>query len=239
MDWVRSMLAAAGTAFDHAGTGPVAIPLAFVLGVIGAVASACCALPVLSVVAGYAGTRTDRTMRERLISAAVFVLGAASALVILGVVAASVGQLAQTNLGRYWKLVAGMIAIVTGLVSMNLLPLNPLNAVHRMRLARGGSGWFGSLMFGLAGGGAVSVCTLACNPGVFIVLGAAALQGFTIWMAGILLAYSFGFALPLGALMFGVSTLAGTAGIRSAGTVVRYVAGLVLIAVGFYLLCSF
>ncbi len=67
------------------------------------------------------------------------------------------------------------------------------------------SGWLGTLVFGLVGGGAVSVCSLACNPGIFIILGAAMLQGFTFWMAGILAAYALGFSLPLGALMLGVS----------------------------------
>jgi cytochrome c biogenesis protein CcdA len=239
MDWVRGLLSGAGTAFDQAGAGPVAIPLAFALGLLSAIVSACCTLPVLSIVVGYAGTRTDRGLRARLVSAGIFVLGAALALMILGGVAAAVGQVAQTTLGRYWKLVAGMFAIILGLGAMNLLPFNPFGASRKVRVDKPGAGWLGVLLFGLVGGGAVSVCSLACNPGIFIILGAAMLQGFTLWMTGILLAYALGFSLPLGALLLGVSFATAAAKFKSVEVWVRRVAGIVLMAVGFYFLWTF
>ena len=239
MDWIRSMLAGVGTAFDQTNAGPFALPLAFLLGLLSAVVSACCTLPVLSVVVGYAGTRADRGTRAKLYSAGLFVLGAALALVILGGVAAAVGQVAQSTLGRYWKVFAGASAIVMGLGALNLLPFNLLGSSRMLRVDSPRSEWFGALAFGLVGGGAVSVCSLACNPGIFIILGAAMLQGFTLWMAGILVAYALGFSLPLGALMLGVSFAAASVKFKGAETVVRGVAGVVLIAVGFYFLWTF
>jgi cytochrome c biogenesis protein CcdA len=94
-------------------------------------------------------------------------------------------------------------------------------------------------MFGLVGGGAVSVCSLACNPGVFIILGAAVLQGFTLRMAGILVAYALGFSLPLGALMLGVSSATAAVKFKGMESVFRRAAGVVLIAAGFYFLWTF
>ena len=85
----------------------------------------------------------------------------------------------------------------------------------------------------------MSVCSLACNPGIFIILGAAMLQGFTFWMAGILVAYALGFSLPLGALMLGVSFATAAMKFKGMETVVRRVAGVVLIGVGFYFLWTF
>jgi cytochrome c biogenesis protein CcdA len=228
-----------GGAFDRTGAGPVAIPLAFALGLLSAVVSACCTLPVLSVVVGYAGTRSDKGTRARLVSAGVFVLGAALALVILGVVAAAIGQVAQSTLGRYWKLFAGILAIVLGLGALSLLPFNPFGSGRKLRMGSVKSGWLGALAFGLVGGGAVSVCSLACNPGIFIILGAAMLQGFTLWMVGILVAYALGFSLPLGALMLGVSSATAAVKFKGMESVVRRVAGVVLVAVGFYFLWTF
>ena len=239
MDWFRSLLAGVGAAFDHTGAGPFAIPLAFLLGLLSVIASACCTLPVLSMVVGYAGTRSDRGPRAKLLAAGVFVLGAALALVILGSVAAAIGQMAQSTLGRYWKLFAGILAILTGLGAMNLLPFNPLRSDPKMRMDSPKSGWLGALAFGLVGGGAVSVCSLACNPGVFIILGAAMLQGFTLWMAGILVSYALGFSLPLGALMLGVSFATTGEKFKGMESAVRRVAGVVLIGAGFYFLWTF
>ena len=239
MDWLRTILEGVGGAFDRTGAGPVAIPLAFVLGLLSAVVSACCTLPVLSIVVGYAGTRTDRGARARVLASGVFVLGAALALVILGGVAAAIGQVAQSTLGRYWKLFAGILAIVLGLGTLSLLPFNPFGSGGKLRVGSAKSGWLGALAFGLVGGGAVSVCSLACNPGIFIILGAAMLQGFTLWMAGILVAYALGFSLPLGALMLGVSFATAAVKFKGMETAVRRVAGVVLIAVGFYFLWTF
>lgn len=239
MDWFRSLLDGASAAFDRADAGPVAIPLAFVLGLLSAVVSACCTLPVLSIVVGYAGTRADRGIRAKVLSAGTFALGAALALVILGGVAAAIGQAAQSTLGRYWKLFAGIFAILMGLGSLNLLPFNPLASGRKLRVDPPRNGWLGALAFGLVGGGAVTVCSLACNPGIFIILGAAMLQGFTLWMAGILVAYALGFSLPLGALMLGVSFATAAVKFKGMEAGVRRVAGLVLVAVGFYFLWTF
>ncbi|MBA4388172.1 MAG: hypothetical protein C0404_09340 [Verrucomicrobia bacterium] len=240
MEWLRSILDSVGSSFDQTSAGPWAILLAFLLGLLSAIVSACCTLPVLSIIVGYVGTRSDSGTRAKLLSAGVFVLGAALALVILGGVAAIIGQVAQSTLGRYWKLFAGILAIVMGLGALNLLPLNPLGSGRKMKLGSSAkSGWLGSLAFGLIGGGAVSVCSLACNPGIFIILGAAMLQGFTLWIAGVLVAYALGFSLPLGALMLGVSFVTAAATFKGMETIVRRVAGVVLIGVGFYFLWTF
>lgn len=240
MEWFRTLLAGATAAFDQAGVGFVAIPLAFALGLLSAVVSACCTLPVLGIIVGYAGARKDNSLRAKLMSAGAFFLGAVLSLVILGTVAAMVGQVAQSTLGRYWKVFAGFVSIVMGLGSLNLLPFKFPQGKTKMGVNNHSSkGLFGAFLFGIAGGGAISVCSLACNPGIFIIIGAAVLQGVTLWMTAILVAYALGFALPLGALMLGVSF--GTAAIKFKGleTLMRVLAGVLLVAVGFYFLWTF
>lgn len=239
MEWFRTLLAGATAAFDQAGVGFAAIPLALALGLLSAIVSACCTLPVLGIIVGYAGARTDNSRQAKLLAAGAFFLGAVLSLVILGAVAAMVGQVAQGTLGRYWKLFAGVLAIVLGLGALNLLPFKLPQRKAKFGATSPSGGIVGSLLFGIIGGGAVSVSSLACNPGIFIIIGAAVLQGVTLWMTGVLVAYAIGFALPLGALMLGVSFGAAAIKFKGLETAVRGVAGAILVAAGFYFLWTF
>ena len=239
MEWFRSMLTSATAAFDQAGVGFAAIPLAFALGLLSAAVSACCTLPVLGIIVGYAGARRDNSLRSRLLSAGSFFLGAVLSLVILGAVAAMVGQVAQGTLGRYWKVFAGFVAIVLGLGALNLLPFKLPQGKAKFSVKSRSVGVLGALLFGIVGGGAVSVSSLACNPGIFIIVGAAVLQGVTLWMTAVLVAYAIGFALPLGALMLGVSFGAAAVKFKGLEAAVRGLAGVLLVAAGFYFLWTF
>ena len=219
------------------GLSPVAFPLAFLLGLVSAVATACCTLPVFGVIVGYSGTRKQADRRSSLFGAFFFMIGSVVALLVLGGVAGFIGQVAQSSLGRYWQIFAGVIAIVFGLATLNLLPFK-----LPQRKAGTGSrqgGLLGAALFGLIMGGAVSVCSLCCNPGIFIILGVAVLQGYTVWMLGILIAFAIGFSLPLAALVLGVSFGKAAIKAKRAESVIRVGAGIVLIGVGFYFLSTF
>ncbi len=74
MEWFRSLLTSATAAVDQAGAGFAAIPLALALGLLSAVVSACCTLPVLGIIVGYAGARKDNSLRSRLLSAGFYFL---------------------------------------------------------------------------------------------------------------------------------------------------------------------
>ena len=115
LKWVTDTLQAASM-------GPAALPLAFLLGLVSAVASACCTLPAMGMLVAYSGTREDANRRAALVSAVSFLIGTTLALIILGFVAGLVGQTAQAFLGRYWKLFAGVVAVLFGLATLKLLP---------------------------------------------------------------------------------------------------------------------
>lgn len=237
MEWIQSALEWTRTAFDNVGLSPAAFPLAFLLGLVSAVASACCTLPVLGAVVGYSGTRQQVDRRTNLLTAFSFMLGSTLAILILGGVAGFVGQVAQSYLGRYWKIFAGLMAIVFGLATLNLLPFKlPQRKVEEGRQSKG---LVGAAFFGLIMGGAISVFSLACNPGIFIILGVAVLQGYTAWMMGILAAFAVGFSLPLAALVLGVSFGKAAIKAKRAEMAIRTTAGVVLIGVGFYFLWTF
>ncbi|MHC4476975.1 MAG: cytochrome c biogenesis CcdA family protein, partial [Planctomycetota bacterium] len=164
MEWARALL-------EETGFRPVALPLAFVLGLVSAIASACCTLPFLGAIVGYSGTREDSDRRANLLAAIFFMLGTTIALVILGTVAGFIGQVAQDVMGKYWRVFAGLIAIFVGLAALKLLPFKlPTKTTGAKSRPKG---FLGAAAFGLVMGGGVSAASLCCNPGIFIVLGVA------------------------------------------------------------------
>jgi len=230
MVWAKAVL-------EQVGFRPVALPLAFVLGLASAVASACCTLPLLGAIVGYSGTRQDSNRKANLLSALFFMLGTTIALIILGAVAGFVGQVAQNALGKYWKVFAGLIAIFVGVAALKLLPFKlPARKIEGKSRPKG---FFGAAAFGLVMGGGVSVASLACNPGIFIVLGVAVLQGYTLWGMAIMAAYAVGFSLPLAVIMLGVSLGKSAIKAKRTESAMRIIGGVLLIIAGFYLLGTF
>ena len=230
MQWAKTVL-------EQVGFRPVALPLAFLLGLASAVASACCTLPLLGAIVGYSGTREDHDRRAKFLAALFFMLGTTIALIILGTVAGFIGQVAQDVMGKYWKVFAGLIAIFVGLAALKLLPFK-----LPTKTAGAGSrpkGLLGAAAFGLVVGGAVCVASLACNPGIFIVLGVAVLQGYTLWGMCIMAAYAVGFSLPLAAIMLGVSFGKMALKARKLEGTIRIAAGVLLVSAGFYFLATF
>jgi cytochrome c biogenesis protein CcdA len=160
-----------------ASMGPAALPLAFLLGLLSAIASACCTLPAMGMLVAYSGTREAANRQAAFVSAISFMIGTTLALIVLGFVAGFVGQAAQALLGRYWKLFAGFIAVVLGLAALKLLPLKLPGLNRKTESRSAGQGIFGTVVVGLLMGGGVAAASLPCNPGIFIVIGASVLIG--------------------------------------------------------------
>lgn len=219
-----------------ASTQPIGLIFAMLLGAVSAVASTCCTLPALGLVAGYSGTKADKTGKDLLKSALLFMLGTIISLMIIGAVSGFVGQVAQNTLGKYWKIFAGIIAIFLGLATLKLLPFNL--SFGKLNLKKLESNKFGTVITGFILGGIVAVSSLPCNPGIFIVMGAAILQGAVVWAMLLLGSYAIGFSLPLGALIFGISLGGLTLASKGMDKILRWSSGGILVAIGFYFLLS-
>jgi len=236
MELIQQLMDWASTVLEQTGFRPAALPFAFILGLVSAIASACCTLPVLGAIVGYSGTRQDDNRKGKFLTALFFMLGTILALVILGSVAGFIGQVAQDTMGKYWKVFAGLIAIFVGLAALKLLPFKlPSKTIEGKSRPKG---FLGAAMFGLIMGGGVCVASLACNPGIYIVLGVAVLQGYTLWAMAILAAYAIGFSLPLAAIMLGVSFGSSAIKAKKAEVAIRTTGGVLLIAAGFYFLST-
>jgi cytochrome c biogenesis protein CcdA len=224
---------------QSASMGPLALPLAILLGLVSALASACCTLPAMGMLVAYSGTREDENQRTAFASAIAFMIGTTLALIVLGFVAGFVGQAAQTLLGKYWKLFAGVIAVVLGLAALKLLPLKLPGLIRKTELRPAGQGIFGTVVVGLLMGGGVAAASLPCNPGIFIVIGASILMGHILWGMVLMAAFGVGFSLPLGAILFGVAFGKASIKAQKVESAIRVVAGVLLVCAGFYLLATF
>ena len=219
--------------------GPAALPLAFVLGLVSAIASACCTLPAMGMLVAYSGTRENTDRRTAFTSAIWFLIGTTLALIVLGLVAGLVGQTAQLFLGRYWKVFAGTVAVLLGLATLKLLPISLPKRVEKHGTSSASGGKMGAALGGLFLGGGVAACSLPCNPGIFIVIGASVLLGRVLWGMVLMAAFGVGFSLPLSAILFGVSFGRASIKAQKADAVIRSVAGILLVGAGLYLLATF
>jgi cytochrome c-type biogenesis protein len=236
MEWIQELMNWARNALDQTGFRPMALPIAFVLGLVSALASACCTLPVLGAIVGYSGTRQDDNRQGKFLTAIFFMLGTILALVVLGSVAGFIGQVAQDTMGKYWKVFAGLIAIFLGLAALKLLPFKlPAKTIEAKSRPKG---FLGAAVFGLIMGGGVCVASLACNPGIYIVLGVAVLQGYTLWGMAIMAAYAIGFSLPLTVIILGVSFGKSVIKAKKTEAAIRVVCGVMLVIAGFYFLAT-
>jgi len=236
MDMIQSIMEWASTVLEQTGFGLAALPLAFVLGLASAIASACCTLPLLGAIVGYSGSREESDRRAKFLAALFFMLGTIIALVILGSIAGLIGQVAQDLMGKYWKGFAGLIAIFVGLATLKLLPFKlPAKAIEKKSRPKG---LLGAAVFGLVMGGGICVASLACNPGIYIVLGVSVLQGHTLWGMAIMAAYAVGFSLPLTVIMLGVSFGKTAIKAKKTETAIRITCGILLLVAGFYFLAT-
>ncbi len=225
------------TTLQNAASQPIGLLFALLLGTVSAATSICCTLPALGILVGYSGAKEEKSRRTAIVTVAFFTLGTILSLIVIGGIAGFVGQTAQTSLGTYWKLFAGIVAIVFGLATVKMLPFN-LPAVN-LGNKESIPGNLGTATAGLLMGGGVAASSLPCNPGIFIVLGAAVLQGQVVWAILLLAMFAVGFSLPLGAVLLGVS-LGKTALVsKKADNLVRWFSGSVLLMAGFYLLILF
>ena len=138
-----------------------AFPAAFLFGLLGSFTS-CCNLPVLGAIAGYSGTLGNETNRGTfLLIALLFIVGTVAALTALGAIGGFLGQVAGASLGLYWRLFAGFIMVLFGLVSMGLVPFDFASVGIMKNL--GSDGRFGPTIYGLAVGGALPLVRSAAT----------------------------------------------------------------------------
>ncbi|MFA6132662.1 MAG: cytochrome c biogenesis protein CcdA [Phycisphaerae bacterium] len=224
-------------ALQQVASQPLGLVFALALGLVSAATSACCTLPALGILVGYSGAQANENRKAALKKALFFTLGTIVALMIIGGIAGFIGQVAQNSLGRYWKVFAGVVAIVLGLAALKLLPFKL--SLGKFENIGNRLGTSGAVLAGLILGGIVAASSLPCNPGIFIVIGAAVLQGKVVWATLMLAMFAIGFSLPLGAVLLGISLSKVSLAAKGADVAIRWGAGAILVIAGFYFLITF
>jgi len=227
--WVRSIIET-----------PLNSPLFFVaillLGFIAAIGS-CCNVGVIGTVMSYAGLQVKSNDKKSRFSTGIyFLIGNVISLSLVGALTGFVSQSIGITVGKYWTIIAGVVVVFLGLISLDLLPFNfkienKLNS-KVSKLANNG------FVFGLALGGFATACSACCNPIFPIVLGVSYLQGGLFWSWITLFVFAIGYSIPLGGILVGLGfglTKFSDVLLRNK-KIISTISGIILILIGFGLL---
>ena len=230
-EWIQSVLSS-----DHSGiTVFIAV---FLLGIISVFACAC-NFVIIGALTGYTGTlgATGRT-KTIVASSLFFLLGNVIAMSAVGFLIGYAGEFISASIGNYWKIGAGVILILFGVYTLDILPFKiPGMSVHFQNKK---SGIVGAALFGFFIGTILPLSSLCCNPLFLIVIAASFVKGSMLWGVSMLFSFALGHGIILAAAMLGVGLGLGKMSklLSKFGVVLKYAGGIALIALGFYFLLT-
>jgi cytochrome c-type biogenesis protein len=229
--WVHNVL--------NSGQGGISLLIAlFFLGMTGVVTCGC-NYAIFAVVAGYSGSQESTSKTRNLIwSGITFLLGAILAMAGIGALFGYAGDLISDSFGNYWKIAAGILCIFFGLYSMDFLPFK-LPTI-KFNNENQEPGVLPAILFGLTIGGLATAFNTCCNPLFPIILAASFVKGSAVWGLMMLTAFALGYALPLALGLVGVRLGVGklSKAASTAGSVIKYAGGILLVGMGFYFLIT-
>jgi cytochrome c biogenesis protein CcdA len=230
-EWINTILSS-----EQAGI--IVLAAVFLLGVI-SVFTCACNFAAIGIVAGYTGSlgATGKT-KIVVISSVFFLLGTVISLSAVGCLIGFASELVSATMGNYWKIGAGIIAILFGVYTLDILPFKIKGISPNFQNKK--SSIAGAVLFGFIIGGATSLGSLCCNPIFPIVMGASFLKGTTLWGFAMLFFYALGYGATLAVGMLGVGLGIGKIStlLSKFAVVIKYVGGITLIVLGFYLILS-
>lgn len=190
-----------------------------------------CALSSIPLVIAYVGgigVEPKKALRLSL----VFALGAAVTFTVLGVVAATAGQLLGSG-AKWWYLVLGALMVLMALQTweiVNLVPSTHLTGKSKQL------GYLGALLTGMLGGLFSSPCA---TPVLIALLAIAAGSGSLLWGALLMLLYGVGhgaLAVAAGSSFGFVNKLVQSERYGAVSRAIRIGTGVLIMLIGFYLL---
>lgn len=184
-------------------------------------------IPLVIAYVGGIGVEPKKALRLSL----VFALGAAITFSILGVIAASVGQLLGTG-AKWWYLVLGVLMVLMALQTWEIVNVIPsTNLVGKSKLR----GYLGALIIGMLGGVFSSPCA---TPVLVALLAIAAGSGNLLWGALLMLVYGVGhgaLAVLAGSSIGAVNKLMQSERYGKLSRVLKIGMGILILFIGLYL----
>ena len=211
--------------------GQLGLPFlaAFVAGVLTSLSP--CIIAMMPLVLGYVGVFKGIKTRRSLLLVLSLILGLASAFTALGIVAALVGGLIGIT-SDLLPVLLGAVLVLMGLSLMQLIQL-PVSAISKLPLRT--DGLLGAYLVGLVFGFAASPCA---GPVLGVIVGVAAASG-RIYTGGLLLfAFGLGQGMPLLLVGSAAGALRSWRGLSRYWDYGAYVAGLLFVGAGVYLIFS-
>jgi cytochrome c biogenesis protein CcdA len=210
----------------------------FLMGMISVVTCGC-NFAIIGVVAGYTGaTSSSGKTSTVLLRGFSFLIGTILSMALIGSLFGYAGELINNSLGNYWKLAAGLIAILFGLYTMELVPFK-LPGIS-VKTSNSGQNIFYAVLFGLTVGGLSAALNSCCNPIFPVILAASFVKGSAAWGLMMLTSFALGYGIPLTIMIVGVTLGLGKISrtLSLIGTIVKYIGGITLVVLGFYLLIT-
>ncbi|MDD4312222.1 MAG: cytochrome c biogenesis protein CcdA [Eubacteriales bacterium] len=184
-------------------------------------------IPLVIAYVGGIGVEPKKALRLSLM----FALGAAVTFTVLGVVAASVGQLLGAG-AKWWYIVLGVLMVLMALQTwevVNIIPSTYLVGKSKLR------GYLGALIIGMLGGVFSSPCA---TPALIALLAVAAGSGNLLWGALLMLVYGVGhgaLAVLAGSSIGAVNKLMQSERYGALSRVLKIVMGVLILMIGLYL----
>jgi cytochrome c-type biogenesis protein len=220
------------------GSGLTVLAAVFFLGIIGVVTCGC-NYAIFAMVAGFSGSSESSGKTKQVIGSGIaFLAGAVIAMAVIGAIFGYAGGMISASFGNYWKVAAGLVCVIFGLYTMDLLPFRLPS--FSPGTIKPGSGLLSAILFGLAAGGLATAFNTCCNPVFPIILAASFVKGSMVWGMLLLTVFATGYALPLAVgligIRFGMGKLSGT--VQRLGKIIQYTGGILLLIMGFYFLIT-
>jgi cytochrome c biogenesis protein CcdA len=210
----------------------------FFLGMISVVTCAC-NFAIIGVVAGYSGASASTEKSKTVwLKGITFLIGGVISMALIGTMFGYASGWISDSLGKYWKIAAGLISILFGIYSMELLPFKLPGISIKTRQTQ--QSIYSAILFGLAIGGLSVTMNSCCNPIFPVILAASFVKGSAVWGLMMLTAFGLGYGLPLASAIvgFGIGFGKISKSLSLLGTIVKYAGGILLVAMGFYFLLS-
>src|SRR5512138_1536557 len=155
-----------------------ALVAVFLMGMVSVVTCGC-NFAVLGIVAGYTGASAAGSRPKfAVLRGVAFLVGGIISMALIGALFGYAGKWVSNSLGTYWKIAAGLLAILFGLYTMDFLPFRLPGFSIDPKYAQGNI--LSAALFGLAVGGLTTALNTCCNPVFPVILAASFLKGSVI-----------------------------------------------------------
>ena len=184
-----------------------------------------------------ASNSINSSKRSQILFSLAFLMGSIISLAVIGALMGYIGSAVVEAVGTFWKIAVAILLILFGLLSLGLVPIK----IPQLNVKSNKKGFIPGFILGLFTGGLSLVTNICCNPFLPIVLGASFVKASAIWGTLILVSYAIGYSLPFTIAIAGIQMGFGKISnkMKNDSKIITYVAGVIMILSGFYLIYTF